>query len=459
MSQRTRATLTEGPIAAQLTKLTIPMVFGVFSMVAFNLVDTYFVGQIGTEQLAALSFTLPVVMVLGAIGMGMSMGASAVVSQAIGAGDKQRVQRLTIDSLVLATIFALVFVALGLWTMDPLFRLLGAEGVVLGYVKEYMVTWYVGVAFVIVPFVGNSAIRADGDTLTPAVIMGSMVGLNIILDPIFIFGWWVVPAMGMKGAALATVIARALSLVLGLWVLWRKDMLTLAIPSWSTALDSWKSILRIGLPASATNLVAPLSTALITRLVAKHGEEAVAALGVSSRIDLFAIMLVVALSTVIGPFVGQNLGARKLDRLSEGVRLSQRFSILWGLAMLALLGLSARWVAAIFSDNPAVIDNIVLYLWSVPFGYSARCVYAIGNTILNVLNRPLLASTITLVQMFVIYLPMAYLGSYLWGLPGIFGALALAYTAGGTASYLWVRRELRRLQASAQPVEPEPAIV
>lgn len=421
------------------------MIFGIFSMVAFNLVDTYFVGRIGTPELAALSFTLPVVLVLGAIGMGMSMGASAVVSRAIGEGDQAKVQRLTVDSLILATLFAGLFVVIGLLTMDPLFRLLGAEGEVLELVKEYMYIWYIGVIFVMVPFVGNSAIRASGDTRTPAIIMVSMVGLNILLDPLLIFGYGPIPELGLAGAALATVFARAISLFLGLWVLNRMKMLTLRIPTLRKLWTSWKSILSIGLPAAATNLVVPLSTALITQLVSTYGDEAVAGLGVSSRIDLFAIMVVVALSTVMGPFVGQNMGAGNYKRLATGVARGQRFSIFWGLGMLVLLGTSARWIAPIFSDNEKVIETIVLYLSIAPFGYAARCVYAIGNTILNVMDQPLIASGITLVQMFLVYLPMAYLGSYLFGLGGVFGALALAYFIGGTTSYLLVQKEIAKL--------------
>ncbi|MEO1451081.1 MAG: MATE family efflux transporter [Bacteroidota bacterium] len=187
------------------------------------------------------------------------------------------------------------------------------------------------------------------------------------------------------------------------------------------------------------------AAALITNLVSTYGKEAVAALGVSSRIDLFAIMVVVALSSVMGPFVGQNLGAGKLDRLRTGVKRAQKFGLFWGVAMLALIGLTAKWIAPIFTDNPEVIAVIVVYMSIVPFGYAARCVYALGNTILNVLNKPLLASGITLLMMFAVYLPMAYLGSSLFGIRGVFGAIALAYTLGGTASFLLVQREIKKL--------------
>jgi putative MATE family efflux protein len=464
-----KATFTEGPIAPQLLRLTIPMMFGLFAMVAFNLVDTYFVGKIGTwgpanlidsglsaEQqsamaLAALSFTLPVVMILGAIGMGLSMGASAVISKAIGEGDPTQVKRLTVDSMVLAVGFAGTFVVLGLLTMDPVFRLLGAEGQVLALVKEYMYTWYVGVIFVIVPFVGNSAIRANGDTRTPAMIMVSMVLLNVILDPLFIFGYGAFPALGMQGAALSTVLARALSMVLGLVVLRKQGMLTRQIPPLQAVLASWRSILFIGLPAAATNLVVPLNTALITNLVSDYGKEAVAALGVSSRIDLLAIMAVVALSSVLSPFVGQNLGAKKMDRLRSGISQSQRFGLIWGIAMLLVLGLGRYAIAPLFTESEKVIDNIVLYLAIVPFGYAFRCIYALDNTVLNVMNRPLTASAITISMMFGVYLPVAYFGSMYLGLPGIFASVAIAYLYGGGLSYFFVRRVIRQTEAKMKP--------
>jgi putative MATE family efflux protein len=463
---RRKTKFTEGPINRQLARLTLPMILGLFSMVAFNLVDTFFVGKIGTwgpanlidlpgltaEQqskmaLAALGFTLPVVLILGAIGMGLSMGASAIISKAIGQEDAKQVRRLTVDSLFLAVVFALTFVVLGLLTMDPLFRLLGAEGPTLALVKEYMYTWYVGVTFVIVPFVGNSAIRANGDTRTPGITMTLMVLLNVALDPVFIFGLGPIPAMGVQGAALATVIARSFSLVIGLVVLYRSHMLTREVPSPSEALASWRGILYVGLPAAATNLVVPLTSALITNLVSTYGEDAVAALGVASRIDLLAIMVVVALSSVLGPFVGQNLGAKQIDRLKTGVGNSQRFGLLWGGLMLVLIWSGKSYIAALFTESPEVIENLVLYLSIVPFGYAFRCIYALDNTVLNVMHRPLIASGITISMMFGVYLPAAYLGSHLLGLEGVFAAIAIAYGAGGSASYFWVKKCIHQTEA------------
>ncbi|MDX1908837.1 MAG: MATE family efflux transporter [Bacteroidia bacterium] len=195
--------LTTGPITPILVSMTLPMILGLFSMNAFNLIDAYFVGKLGSTELAALGFAMPVTLVLGAIGMGLSIGASAVISRALGEQDDEKVRRLTTDSLTLALAFAGGFVVLGLLTMDGLFRAMGAQGEVLELVKSYMIIWYVGVLFLIVPFVGNSATRASGDTKTPALIMTGMVILNILLEPVLIFGWAMVPALGLRGAAYA----------------------------------------------------------------------------------------------------------------------------------------------------------------------------------------------------------------------------------------------------------------
>jgi len=457
MASSSKAKLTEGAIAPMLTRLTLPMILGIFAVVSFNLVDTYFVGQIGTNELAALSFTLPVVLILNAIGMGMSMGASAVVSRAVGKGNQERVKRLTVDSLFLAVVLAGIFVLIGIFTLKPLFRLLGASEEIIPLIGDYMYIWYIGVIFVIVPFVGNSCIRANGDTKTPAMIMVSMVVLNVILDPIFIFGWGPIPALEIKGAALSTVIARALSLVFGLYVLRRQNMLTRKIPDIKDLLESWRKILYIGGPASLTNLVVPLTTGLITSIVAGFGKEAVAALGVSSRIDLFAIMVVVALSSVLGPFVGQNLGAKKLDRLQQGVNISQRFGLVWGVLMLGILFFTGRYVGSLFTDNEEVIGHIALYLSIVPFSYSFRSIYALDNTILNVLNKPIMASIITITMMFGVYLPLAYAGAEYLGLAGVFGSIAVAYAYGGLLSYVLVKYQIFKIQKNPKELSPQGA--
>ena len=219
MAKPNNASLISGSINPILVKLTIPMLFGILGMVVFNLIDTIYVGRLGTAELAALSFTFPVVMVVTSIGLGIGVGASSLISFAIGEGNHLKVQRITSDSLVLALGLVIIFIAIGYFTIDPLFTALGATPEVLPLIRDYMEVWYLGVPFVVVPMVGNNALRATGDMKTPASIMLSIVAVNIILDPLLIFGLGPFPELGLKGAAIATVFARALSLFIGLYVL------------------------------------------------------------------------------------------------------------------------------------------------------------------------------------------------------------------------------------------------
>ena len=208
-----RATLTEGPVARVLAGLAGPMVIGMFSVIAFNLTDTYFIARLGTRELAAISFTFPVVSVMFGIAMGLGTGTISVVSRAIGRGEQERVRRFSTDSLLLSFLTVLVAAAIGVLTIDPLFRALGAGDDVLPLIRQYMIIWYPGMVFLVMPMVANASIRASGDTKLPALIMTLGTLINMVLDPLLIFGLWGFPRWELKGAAVATVIARVLILV------------------------------------------------------------------------------------------------------------------------------------------------------------------------------------------------------------------------------------------------------
>jgi len=412
------------------------MVIGIVGMVAFNLADTFFVSRLGTNELAALSFTFPVVLVINSLALGIGIGASVVISRAIGEGDQHRVKRLTTDSLVLAMFIVTVFVVAGLFTINSVFRILGARGEILDLVKQYMGIWYFGMPFVVVPMVGNSAIRATGDTKTPSAIMLVAVCCNFIMDPLLIFGIGPFPRLGIAGAAIATVISRSLTFIISLAILFfREKMLTFVLPKIKEIFQSWKRILFIGLPTASTRIVVPLGIGVVTRIVSTYGKEAVAAYGVSSRIEFFALTVIAALSSVLGPFIGQNWGARKHDRVRLGVKYSERFSVVWGIAVCIVLNILARPIASVFNSNPSIISTIILYLRIVSIGYGLQGIIMLTGSAMNVLNKPFHAAGIKVTQMFILYIPMALLGSYLFGLTGVFIALVIAYCSAGLASY------------------------
>lgn len=443
MTTSNKARLTEGSVARTLVNLTGPMVAGMLGMTAFNLIDTYFIGQLGTRELAAMSFTFPVVMIIGSIAQGLGMGTSAVISRAIGEGNQQRVRRLTTDGLLLSLLVVAMLALVGLFTIEPVFQLMGASAEVLPLIKQYMTIWYLGVVAVVIPMVGNNAIRATGDTKTPSMVMLVAVIINIILDPLLIFGLGPFPQLGLAGGALASVLARMVTLVVSLWILYaREHMITFALPKFRELMNSWKQLLYIGLPAAVTNMMVPLSAAYVTRLIAGFGAAAVAAFGVANRIESLALLVVMALVAVLSPFVGQNWGAQDYDRVKTGIRYSQRFAIGWGLAMVAVLGLTGGLLASLFNNNPAVVSAVQLYFWILPLSYGLLGVLKLTTIVMSVLNKPLRSTMLTLTQVFAIYIPLATLGSELVGLPGIFGAASLSYMIAGIIGYFWLKKTM-----------------
>lgn len=436
------AQLIQGSVQENLIKLTIPMIWGVFAVIFFNLVDTYFVGQLGTTELAAMSFTFPVVMILGSIAMGLGIGASSVISRAIGEGDSVKVKYLTTNSLLLSLLIVGIAVTIGLQTIDPLFTKLGAEGQTLFYIREYMTVWYWGMIFLVVPMVGNNAIRASGDTFTPSLIMIVAGLVNIALDPIFIFGWGIVPPLGLPGAAIATVISRAITLIFSLYLLhFRLKLIIWKIPPLKPAWRCWKEILSVGIPASGSNMINPVAIALVTSLIATYSPEAVAGFGVASRIEALGVIGLMALSAGIGPFVGQNWGAKEYGRVQEAWKISVNFCLIWGVCIAVILIFAAEAIARLFNADPQVIAIASLYLRWVSLSYATYGLIIVASALFNALGKPLASLSLITTRMLFLYLPIAYLGSWLWGIEGIFLAAFLANLLVGIAAY-WLQRRI-----------------
>jgi putative MATE family efflux protein len=337
-----RVDLTEGSVPRAMLRLGVPMTIGVLSVLAFNLVDTFFVSQLGTRQLAAMSFTFPVVMVLMGVAFALSTGTASEVARAIGRGDEDMVRRLASDSLSLSFLTVLFVAIIGMLTIEPLFTLLGAGPDVMPLIKDYMLIWYPGVAVLVIPIVANAAIRAGGDTRFPAAMMVAAMFVNVVLDPILIFGWFGVPRLELQGAAIATVTARTLMMIAALAILhFRDHMLDFRPPDLRQVLASWRAIGAIAVPVAATNIMQPAAMGVVTRLIAGYGPAAVAAWGAGERVSAFVMVPVFALGSGLVPLVGQNWGAGRIDRALQARNLGFAFALAWGLVMMGVIWLGS----------------------------------------------------------------------------------------------------------------------
>jgi putative MATE family efflux protein len=330
------AKLTEGPIHRHLVDMALPMMLGILSAVAFNAADTYFVGQLGTGPLAAISFTFPVVLLVINLSVGLGAGISSVLARAIGAGD-DAAQRLATAALLFTVLFSIILSVLGLLTIEPLFALLGAQPELLPDIRAYMTIWYPGLGFVILSMAAIAILRSVGDTRLPGYLMVAASLLNIVMDPILIFGLLGAPRLEIAGAAIATVTSRGLLVAVLFHILWRRGLLERTWTGVTDLLVSWRRILHVGLPATGTNVIIPLTMGAIVALVATFGSDAVAGFGVALRIEGVMLVIYYALSAVIGPVAGQNLGAGKPQRVREALRISVRFCFVSGIAIAVIM--------------------------------------------------------------------------------------------------------------------------
>lgn len=428
-----------GPITPLLIRMTGPVVLGILLILFFNVVDTYFVGLLGTHELAAISFTFPVCFIVMNIAMGLAAAATSVASMRIGQGEHARTRRLNAHALMMAIAVIVPISLLGVLTIDPLFKLMGASADLLPLIRQFMIPWYLGVVLLAIPMTAHGSIRATGDTRTPSIVMGIAGIMNGVLDPILIF--WL--DMGIRGAAIATVISWLFASTAAVWALNRIGYLSLrplAEQPWSR---SSRELLKVALPAATTNLLGPLSAAVITALVASHGANAVAAYGVGTRIEALALVVIMALGSAVSPFIGQNYGAGHHHRISQGLRIVFQLSIAWALLSAVMLALGGGLVARQFSEVASIQQDIVLYLQIVPAGYAGLGLVMIIGAALNVLRRPLLGTTINVSRLFLVALPAAWIGDRLYGLTGLFTGLAAANLLAGLTAFLWFRTNIR----------------
>ena len=430
--------LTQGPVAKSLFKLTAPMIVGISSNILVSMLEIGFIGQLGTQPVAAITFTFPVVMILSSIALGIGIGTSSVIARGVGAGDTADAKRLGTHAILLVALSMSVLSAVGWATIDPVFTALGATPALLPLIHDYLDIYYPSVVLFTATMVSSNVLRANGNANFPGLVMTLGALLNLLLDPILIFGWFGFPRLELAGAAAANAISRIATTAVLLYYITNSDFIARRA-IWSGFYQSCRRILEVGLPAIATQLIGPVSAALITRLLATHGEIVVAGYGVALRIESVAMMLLFALSASIGPFVGQNWGGGQPDRVQAGLRVTYQFCLLWGLFAAVPLALFGDTVASWVDDDPRVVATAAFYLTVVPWSHGMWGVLMMASASFNALGKPIPSTVLSFARMFVMYLPIAFLLNSMLGHGGIFIATAASNCAMGLIGYLWFK--------------------
>ena len=413
---------------------------GLVTVMGANLIETIYVSLLGTDELAALGFTFPLVMLLQSMTMGLGVGASSVVARKIGADERVQATSIISHSLLITVMFVGIVSLLVSSTLSEIFDLLGADKNIKSMALEFMEVWFYGLPFFAVAMVGTSLMRAAGDVATPGYLMAAGSFLQVLFGPALIFGFSEWDGFGLKGAAIAFIVARTTTFLFVIYFLNKNKFLVSSLD------DFWLStreVLHVGLPAIASNLIGPLSMTFITRLVAGYGSAAVAGFSLASRIETMLAMVVWAISMSVGPFVGQNWGARKFERVWKAVSLANIYAVSWGALSYVVLFLTSPVVINTVTDELAVADAALTYLLIVPIGMGLMGISANASNSFNALGKPVPPLVMSVVQMLVLTIPLAILGNFFLGFPGIFIGGVFAMLISATVIHIWLRRTLK----------------
>lgn len=448
--------LTEGPIPGHLVRMTIPMFLGIASMIVASMSDTIFIGLLGATELAAYSFTFPLIMGLTSVSMGLGTGAASFIARAQGAGDRQRVCKLTTHALILTFLLVLLLAAAAFTWQQELFAMMGATDDILPLVVDYVTVYTIGLMFFTLPMVGSTILRSVGNARIPGYIMTTTSAIQMVLSPLLIFGLLGLPEWGFIGAAWAGVIAGLLRTAGMGWIMIRDEQLLLfTMDAFRGVWRSARDILYIGLPSMLSSLIGPFTFGVIIWLLAAHGPEVVAGFGITSRIEMLLQMILMSLSSSVGPFVGQNWGARKTERIYAGLKVAHRFCWFWGCCCFVLVAPFGEEIIALVNDDPLLVESAAWYLWIVPASIGVMGVGAVSASVFVALGKPLPGLVMSIARMAVVYIPLALLFNSWWGYIGVFVATAVSNLVMGVISYLWshqvLKTEIRRQMPDATP--------
>ena len=406
--------------AKAVVKLGVPLIAGMFIMVLYNLVDTYFIGLMRDDyQLAAVNLAYPVMMIMIALSNMIGTGASSLIARSLGAGDNEKADHTVTVGFVLTVINSAAVAALGLILLSPIVKGLGAQENTFGYTKQYVQVILAGSLFTMGNYTFGQLLRSEGSVKqsVAGMIAGTLV--NIVLDPIFIF------ALGLeiRGAAIATILGNAAGMCVSLWFYMSGK--TLLKPSFSYMLPTaeiLREIFWVGVPATLETLLTSAAYIVNNNLAVGYGELTVAAMGIAQKILSLGNYVYQGFAAGTQPIMGYNYGARSYRRMIDVLKAGVMVVSATELCIMAVYGIFAPSLIGIFTDSAEVIATgsrvLRTIMWILPFVGST----SMSRMSFQAMGKPQYAFGITLMRQLILYVPLLLILNKLFGFGGMIWA-------------------------------------
>ena len=436
------ASMGEDAISRLLLRFALPATLAMAVMASYNIVDTYFVGKLGPEAIAALSVSFPVQMLLGALGIGTGIGAGSLISRSLGADKPENATIAAGQVMLLALVFGLGATLLGHFYLRPMLLLFGATPEILELTMDYMSVIAQGAIMLFLIMMLNHIVRAEGNAILPMWVMIISALSNIIMDPIFIFSL----GMGIRGAAIATVLAKIIGVVILLWYfLSGKSALNVRLKDLRPNGRIILEIYKVGLPALLMQISGNISLILANRILRDFGFLPIAVMGLMVRFQMFAFMPVIGIAQGMLPIIGYNFGAKKYLRIREVmIKGAGAGTVLVTLAGLSLF-LFPRFFLRIFSSQEELLALGTYAVRIMVLMYPLLGLQITSVIFFQAIGRGTQSLLLSLLRQFLLYIPFIFLLPRFFDLTGIWAATPLADLLAFLVTTTLVAREFRTL--------------
>lgn len=441
--------MAEMPIKKLLTEMSIPAIIGMLVTAVYNIVDTIFVGRIGTEAVGAVTIAFPLFMVISAIGLTFGIGSGSFISRLLGENNKEMANQVSTTSIITTFILGILMAVGGIYYLKPLLRLFGATDAIMPYAVNYTAIIILGSIFTMSNMNMNNMVRAEGSAKMSMVALSTGAVINIILDPILIFTF----KMGIAGASTATVIAQAVSTVMLIaFYKSEKSVLDFKISEFRPSLTIYSEIMKIGVPTLIRQLLSSVAMTVLNNMAAVYGSSVVASVGIINRVFSFGFFVTAGFTQGFQPVAGFNFGARQIKRLKDSISVTIKRTTIFGIALFILFYFFNEEVISIFSRDPEVIEiaaeGLKYYSLVLPLiGFSITI-----NTLFQALGHGIPATILSLSRQGLFFIPAVYLFSKKFEISGLFMAqpaadgLTFVLTA---LLFIYVYREIKELETEA----------
>ena len=447
--------LAETPIPKLLTEMSIPAIIGMMVTAVYNIVDTIFVGRIGTEAIGAVTIAFPLFMVISAIGLAFGMGSASYISRLLGEDNKKMANQVAITSIITTAILGILMAVGGLYFLRPLLRLFGATDVIMPYAINYTAIIIFGSIFTMSNMNMNNMVRAEGSAKMSMIALSTGAILNIILDPILIFTF----NMGIAGASTATVIAQAVSTII-LIAFYKSDksVLNLKLKIFRPSLSIYSEIMKIGAPTFIRQLLSSVAMTVLNNMAGVYGASTVASVGIINRVFSFGFFVTAGFTQGFQPVAGFNYGARKIKRLKESIAVTVKRTTFFGVILFIIFFFFNEQVIGVFSQDSEVID-----IASTGLRYYSLILPIIGfsitvNTLFQALGYGIPATILSLSRQGIFFIPAIFILSNSFKMQGLFMAQPVADGLTFILTvvlFIYVYKEIKKLENNPTPESKE----